>query len=126
MALHRNEYKRGQADCSSAKVVCFSSSYIELLEEVPCANKQQLNRREGEIVRQTPNAVNRRVEGRTREEYYNDNRLSILEALKTPEKRAIHAERMKEHRLRKKLQSQKNSEVNVETECPISSATPPL
>jgi hypothetical protein len=55
--------------------------YIELFEECPCENKEQLNRREGEIIRLIGN-LNSRIEGRTKQEYYQDNREKIIEAVK--------------------------------------------
>jgi adenylate kinase family enzyme len=39
---------------------------IELVEEYPCENVEQLNRREGEIMRANK-CVNRRIEGRTKD-----------------------------------------------------------
>ena len=53
----------------------------KLLEEFPCANKMQLNRREGELIR-TMDCVNKRIEGRTLAEYYVDNKQEILEQKK--------------------------------------------
>jgi hypothetical protein len=46
--------------------------YIELYEEYPCENKEQLCKKEGEIIRLMGN-LNIRIEGRTKKEYYNDN-----------------------------------------------------
>jgi hypothetical protein len=55
---------------------------IELLENYPCCNKSQLERREGECIK-TYNKdgytiVNKKVAGRTRHEYYIDNKEDIL------------------------------------------------
>ena len=55
-------------DCSSIQILEFGDAYIELLEEFPCANKMQLNRREGELIR-LHNCLNKRIEGRTKVEY---------------------------------------------------------
>jgi len=41
---------------------------IELIEEYPCENKDQLTKREGELIRQL-DCVNKRIEGRTKQEY---------------------------------------------------------
>ena len=46
--------------------------YIELYEEYPCDNKEQLNRREGEIQREIA-TINKNKAGRTLKEYYIDN-----------------------------------------------------
>lgn len=59
---------------TSIEVVSIPGAYIELVEEFPCNNKEQLNKREGEIIRSTATCVNKRVEGRTKEEQiYSEN-----------------------------------------------------
>jgi hypothetical protein len=52
--------------------------YIELYEEYPCENKEQLCKREGEVIREigTLNVV---VAGRTRKEYREENKEQITE-----------------------------------------------
>ena len=47
--------------------------YIELYEVYPCENKEQLNKREGEIIRLIGN-LNTIIAGRTNKEWYNDNK----------------------------------------------------
>jgi len=89
--------------------------YIELFEECPCENKEQLNRREGEIIRLIGN-LNSRIEGRTKQEYYQDNREKIIEAVKEysinnkearKEYRQNHQEEIKE---RKKIYREEHKE----------------
>ena len=46
--------------------------YIELYEENPCENKEQLNKREGEIIREI-GTLNGQIAGRTRKEWGNEN-----------------------------------------------------
>lgn len=53
--------------------------YIELYEDFPCKNKNELTKREGEIIRLIGNGLNARIEGRTLKEYYIDNQ-DILKA----------------------------------------------
>lgn len=53
--------------CSSRIVINAGDAYIELIEEYPCENKEQLNRREGEVIRQRE-CVNRCIAGRTQTE----------------------------------------------------------
>lgn len=55
--------------------------YIELYEEYPCENKEQLGKREGEVIRLI-GTLNSRIEGRTKKEYYEDNMNKILEQKK--------------------------------------------
>ena len=55
--------------------------YIELYEEYPCENKEQLCKREGEVIRLI-GTLNSRIEGRTRQEYYQDNKKELLQIKK--------------------------------------------
>ena len=45
--------------------------YIELIENYPCINREELNRREGEIIRERA-TLNKLVAGRTRREYMDE------------------------------------------------------
>ena len=47
--------------------------YIELYENYPCKSKQELEKREGEIIRLIGN-INKRIAGRTNKEYIEDNK----------------------------------------------------
>jgi hypothetical protein len=47
--------------------------YIELYEEYPCENKNQLHKREGEITRLV-GTLNSRIAGRNKHEYYIENK----------------------------------------------------
>ena len=58
----------------------WSNFYIELYEEYSCENKEQLNRREGEIQREIA-TINKNKAGRTKKEYYIDNRDILLEQM---------------------------------------------
>jgi hypothetical protein len=64
--------------CNSRIVIDAGDAYIELIEDYPCENREQLNKREGEIIRERT-CVNRMVAGRTPKEWKNDN----IEAVKT-------------------------------------------
>ena len=55
--------------------------YIELYEEHPCNNKQELERREGQVIREIA-TINKNIVGRTPKEYYQDNRDELLERKK--------------------------------------------
>jgi hypothetical protein len=57
----------------------WSKCYIELYECFKCNNKEQLNKREGEVIRDFMKnneykVINKRIEGRTRKEYIQDNK----------------------------------------------------
>ena len=48
--------------------------YIELYEEYPCENIEQLRKREGEIIRELKPSLNKRTEDRTAKECRQDNK----------------------------------------------------
>ena len=51
--------------------------YIELLEEYPCENVEQLRKREGELIRQYKPTLNKQIAGRTRNEWIEENKDNI-------------------------------------------------
>ena len=59
----------------------WSKWYIELYEEFPCDNKNQLEKREGEVIRQIGN-LNNNIAGRDIKQYRQDNRDKISEKKK--------------------------------------------
>jgi hypothetical protein len=52
--------------------------YIELYENYPCNNKKELERREGQVIREI-GTLNMKIAGRTREEYREENADKIKE-----------------------------------------------
>ena len=78
--LHKRFYDhRSAKDCSSKEILQYTDAYIELLEDFPCNSKKELNRREGQHIRNAENCVNKRIEGRTQKEYQIDNKEQIAE-----------------------------------------------
>ena len=71
---------RGDKKCSLYQYVDgnWKDWYIELYEEYACNNKQLLEKREGEVIREIA-TINNRIEGRTAKEYREDNREKIAE-----------------------------------------------
>ena len=67
---------------TSYEIVKFEDCYIELIEDYKCNNKMELNRREGQVIRETLNCVNKNIAGRTNAEYYNDNRETRIAQMK--------------------------------------------
>lgn len=62
----------------------WSKCYIELYEEFKCENKEQLNKREGEVIRDFMKnnefeVLNKRIEGRTFKEYLIENKEKLEE-----------------------------------------------
>ncbi len=69
--------------------------YIELYEVYPCNNKKELNRREGQVIREI-GTINKCIPGRTMKEYYNDNIDKCKEMNK--KYRENNAEKIKEYK----------------------------
>jgi len=81
---HRQKYRRykktGKCQIlySSFEILQYDDHYIELIEECPCDTRQQLHRREGQIIRANE-CVNKLIAGRTPKEYYEENKDRLLE-----------------------------------------------
>jgi len=75
IGLHRRHKK-----CSLYKTVDgdWDNWYIELYEDFPCDNKEQLEKREGEVIREIA-TINKRIAGRDDKQYYQNHRDEILE-----------------------------------------------
>ena len=75
MTNHRTQAKRGKNHLLYQKMreIGDDKFYIELVEDYPCDSLEQLNKREGEWIRQIE-TLNEKVAGRTKQEYANDNR----------------------------------------------------
>jgi Zn-finger nucleic acid-binding protein len=56
----------------------FDDWYIELYEDFPCENREHLNKREGEVIRQI-GTLNMCIAGRTKQEYRQENKEKIKE-----------------------------------------------
>ena len=83
---HKTDYDRYLKgiyhNIRSFKIIELGDAYIELLEEFKCENKEQLEKREGEIIREHKNnCVNRTISGRTAQEYRSDNKDKIQEQI---------------------------------------------
>ena len=90
MAGHRKDYKRfinNKTHYYTSFDLCkYDDAYIELLEEYKCNNKEELEKREGEIIR-SMDCINKLVVGRTKQEYdkeyYKINKKKLKEYQKT-------------------------------------------
>jgi hypothetical protein len=69
--------------------------YIELYENYPCENKEQLIKREGEIIREIA-TLNKRIAGRTQKEWVLDNKHKMDQYYK--EYREKNKNKIKEHK----------------------------
>jgi hypothetical protein len=53
-----SQHKRTTHNCSSKQIIDAGDAYIELIEASPCNSKEELFRREAQIIRQTTNCIN--------------------------------------------------------------------
>ena len=70
------EHKNTRNGTASKQIIELEDAYIELLEFYPCDSKEELNRREGQLIR-SMDCVNKNIPGRPREEgknQYNKNK----------------------------------------------------
>jgi gas vesicle protein len=76
MTKHRADMKYWQqgkrGKTTSFEILQYTDAYIEVVENHPCLCREELLRREGEIIRATE-CVNKRIEGRTQKQYREDN-----------------------------------------------------
>ena len=105
MAQHRRDWKKEEVLGLHKEIVKdINEWYIELYELFPCNLKCELEKREGEVIRQI-GTLNKRIAGRTRKEYYIDNFDKINE--KQKEYYIDNADKLKEYskeyRIKKKL-----------------------
>ena len=102
IAEHRKKYKHWKAGtsknyCCSYPIIERGNYTYEMIIEYPCKNKQQLNRKEGELQRSMP-CVNKNVNiaGRTMKEWKDDNKEIIKE--KDKKYREDNKEKVKEQK----------------------------
>lgn len=87
MAGHRVSYKsylkRNIGYTSSFELLKTGNAIIYLIEDYPCTTKTELERREGELIRQyrfdptCEMVCNRAIAGRTKKEYHQDNKVKL-------------------------------------------------
>lgn len=86
---HKRHYDRYINDDSSScyvtsyEILQFDDAFIELIEEYPCENRNQLHKKEGEWITKTLNCVNKYMPSITMEEYKEKSRLQKIEYNKT-------------------------------------------
>ncbi len=117
LANHVYDYKKNSS-CVS-KIVLDAGDYkIELIENYPCANKQQLDRREGEYAKNNV-CVNENIAGRTLKEYNEDNKDKISEKHKEYYKKNKERidEKQKKYRENNKELIEEKKKLKVTCEC---------
>jgi ribosomal protein S27AE len=86
LAGHNRHYKnwingKSKVYYTSYEIMKYDDAYIELLELCPCNSKMELDKREGQLIREMI-CINKRISGRTSKEYYQENKEKILKRSK--------------------------------------------
>ena len=85
MSKHRGKSKRDECInkplYQEVNKTTWDDWYIELYEDCPCESKEQLNKREGQIIREI-GTLNKQIAGRTKKEFYRENFEKIREKQK--------------------------------------------
>jgi predicted GIY-YIG superfamily endonuclease len=105
---HKSQFNQGYTDVTSREIIKFEDAYIELLEDYPCGSRNELNKREGQLIRQFKNeCVNRNIPDRTKKQYRIDNKEKIAEQHKKDyeKNKAYYSEYQKIYRLKKKAEN---------------------
>jgi len=76
MGQHRSDFKCNKG-VTSSELIKHGDAYIELIEKFPCEDREELHKREGEVMRATENTVNKQLAGRTLKQYRKDNKDKI-------------------------------------------------
>lgn len=78
---HKYRYRKGINKCTSSIILEDKYAYIKVLEDFPCHNDRELRNREGFHTQtfKDYDVVNKRIEGRTKKQYYLQNINSIKE-----------------------------------------------
>jgi hypothetical protein len=109
-SYHKNDYnkwKNGKFNyITSYELIKYDDWYIELLEDFPCENRNQLEKREGELIR-SMNCVNKNIAGRTKKEYHSQYRIENIDKIKEYEKqyRLENADKIKKYQKEYKIEN---------------------
>jgi hypothetical protein len=110
LAKHVYEYNNNKICCNSKLIFDAGDYKIELVENYPCVNKQQLNKKEAEYIRNNK-CVNKYIPDRTSKEwfekYYENNKEKILE------KNKDYKKNNKEHILERNKQYYQNNKDEI-------------
>ena len=72
---HKDNFLKNKETVSSFELFKIGNCFIELIELFPCSCKEELFKKEGEIIRQFKDIViNKQIAGRKNKEWYEDNK----------------------------------------------------
>ena len=106
MGKHKRDCKRGLIFSLYKHIIenDWSNWYIEWYEDFPCSSKQELNRREDEVIREN-GTINKQIAGRTNKEYREETVDKEKEKARLKKYREDNANKIKE---RKKIYREEN------------------
>jgi len=81
LVKHESDYRTGNRYCSSQEILKQGGYKIILIKNFPCSSENELWREEGKFQRDLV-CVNNNIAGRTKKEYYSDNREMINAKMK--------------------------------------------
>lgn len=93
-AKHKHGNKNKGKETTAKDILKFDDAYIELVENFPCDNKEELLKRERFYI-QSNDCVNKYIPGRTNKEYREDNKEHLKEYIKEWRKKDGSKERRK-------------------------------
>ena len=113
---HRLHYKNYLNDkylfTTSFDIIKYEDNYIELLEEYKCESKNELTKREGELIRKYKDEiVNYNIAGRTDKERYEDNKDKIKERCKKYNE--VNKDKLKEYHKKYQKEYQKDNKEKI-------------
>lgn len=118
-SMHKSEWKTGKKTCKSKLLFDYVKLYnrdikIELIEKYPCNGRKELEKREGHYHRHVV-CVNKCIAGRTKKEYYKDNKEKILKQRK--QYREDNKERKKHYYENNKEKIAEQKKIKMTCEC---------
>jgi hypothetical protein len=101
LAKHACDFRKGKYKCTSKKLFELGNVKIILIENYSCNSKEELLKHERNYI-ETMDCVNKNMPGRTKSEYYHDNKEEILKQKKEYKRKNIDKikERNKEYYLK--------------------------
>ena len=96
MALHRRDAKQGKGYPLYHKMreVGIDNFYIQLIQEASCSDRRELEKIEGDMIKEFKPTLNRQVASRTSKEWYSENK--EIRALKSKEYREANKQQIQE------------------------------
>ena len=114
LSVRKAEHKRKSIyESCSSKILFekYDDVRIELIEEFPCKNKQQLNKREGHYIR-TLVCVNKQIAGRTPKEWSKQYREANKEKIQEQRKERYEKNKEKENERNRRYHEENKDEIN--------------